>query len=247
MAVSMAILRSLEFECGLSFEKLCGFTAGHSLGEYTALCASESLTLGAAAELLRIRGEAFREVGMASHGSMAVFGAPLNLVEEIVGESVMAGEVLEITNDNTDDQVVLSGSENSVDRALELARSKGISRVKKLSVSGAFHSKLMEPAVDIMRGALESVKIGRPVVGVMANYSAEPENADEIRGNLLRQITNRVRWRETMLNLEKLGVDRFIEIGPGRVLTNMVRKTCPKATALSISSPEGMREFLGTL
>ncbi|MDR1494482.1 MAG: ACP S-malonyltransferase [Rickettsiales bacterium] len=246
MAASMAILRTIESESGEKMESLCSFSAGHSLGEYTALCASRSLTLADTTKLLKIRGETFAEVGERNHGSMAVLGASLGLVEKIVRESVLAGEILEITNDNTDDQVVLSGNRDSIDKALEQAKVRGISKIKKLSVSGAFHSKLMEPAVEIMRSALENVKIAEPVVGIMANYRAELENSSEIRDNLLSQITNRVRWRETMLNLSKLGVDSFLEVGPGRVLTNMVRKTCPEAKATTIGSIEQLKKFLKT-
>ncbi|MDR3078566.1 MAG: ACP S-malonyltransferase [Rickettsiales bacterium] len=247
MAASLAILRTLESESGRKMENLCDFTAGHSLGEYTALCASRSLTLGDTAKLLKVRGETFAEVGKRSQGSMAVLGASVAVVEEILGESTLAGEVLEITNDNTDDQVVISGNEASLAWALEVAKARGISKMKKLSVSGAFHSKLMEPAVGPMAIALGEVSPAEPVARVMANYRAELEARDEIKDNLLDQITSRVRWRETMLNLSGLGVRRFLEIGPGRILTNMVRKTCPSAEASAIGSLEQLEEFLKTL
>ncbi|MDR1425505.1 MAG: ACP S-malonyltransferase [Rickettsiales bacterium] len=247
MGVSMAILASVEAESGRNFEDICNFSAGHSLGEYTALCASKSLTLDTTAKLLEIRGETFRHVGEKNRGSMAVIGAPLDLVEKIVRESTLAGEILEITNDNTDDQLVLSGNEKSLDRAIELAKINGIGRVKKLAVAGAFHSKLMEPAVKIMREALENVEINEPKVSIVANYTAEVEDTSEIKNNLLNQITNRVRWRETMINMEKFGVDSFLELGPSRILGNMVRKTCPEARVTSIASLENLKEFLKTL
>ncbi|MDR2077963.1 MAG: ACP S-malonyltransferase [Rickettsiales bacterium] len=247
MVTSIAILETLKSEIGKDIDSICKFTAGHSLGEYTALCASHSFSFSDAVRLLRVRGEAFLKAGEMSSGAMAVISAPIAEIDKIIAESRLDGELLEITNDNTYDQVVISGNARSVDRALDVARDRGISRLKKLSVSGAFHSKLMEPAVDDMHRALENCRVSTPAVSVVANYTAKIETVEEIRSNLLEQITHRVRWRETMLNLEQYGVNIFIEIGPGRVLTNMVKKTCPNAKAIAISSLEQMKEFIETL
>ncbi|MDR2778433.1 MAG: ACP S-malonyltransferase [Rickettsiales bacterium] len=244
MVASIAMLEVLKSETGRNIDSLCEFVAGHSLGEYTALCASQSLTFPDTLRLLRVRGEAFMKANRINGGAMAVIAASIAEVERIVRESTIDGELLEITNDNAADQVVISGNSGSVDAVLNLAQTYGISRLKRLNVSGAFHSKLMEPAVGDMRRALETCPVSNPLVDVVANYTAEVEAVEDIKENLLKQITHRVRWRETMLNLEKYGVDTFIEIGPGKILTNMLRKTCPEAKTLAINSLEHVGEFV---
>lgn len=243
MTASIAILEAIKNETGLSIEKLCDFVAGHSLGEYTALCACNAITLADTAKLLKIRGNAFLKAGEKNIGCMAVIGAPINIVEEIVEKSTIDGEILEITNDNTSEQCVLSGNLNSIDKALDVAGKSGIKKIKKLTVSGAFHSKLMEPAVLMLTESLSDILISEPRVPIISNYTAKIENKDEIKENLIKQVTNKVRWRETMLNLESLGVELFFEIGAVRILSNMVKKTCQKASALAVNSIKDMTDI----
>lgn len=245
MVACMAIVRALEQELGFAISKLCSFTAGHSLGEYTALCAANCIRLDETARLLKARGDAFQKASEKNPGTMAVISAPLEIVENIVKEAVLDGEVLEVTNDNTSEQVVISGHVGSVDNALEIAKRDGIRKVKELAVSGAFHSKLMEPAVEIMKNVLEHVEIYEPEISVFSNYSSVVENKDEIKENLIKQIVNKVRWREIVLNMEKLGVKQYIEIGSGRILSNMIGKICPAAETMAINSIESMRDFIG--
>ena len=221
MTSCIAILKALENELNSDIIKLCNFVAGHSLGEYTALCASNCIKLSDTAKLLKIRGEAFEDASIKNPGGMAVIGAPVD-----------------------NEQVVISGHINSIDNALEKAKQQGIKKVKKLAVSGAFHSNLMNPAINIMQDALENIDIDEPKVGIFSNYTSELEEKKDIKDNLIKQITHKVRWRETILNMEKLDVKQFIEIGPGKILSNMVKKICPDAETLSISSIESMKDFL---
>lgn len=247
MVACMAIVRALEQELGFDISRFCSFTAGHSLGEYTALCAANCIRLDETARLLKARGDAFQKASEKNPGTMAVIGAPLEIVENIVKEAVLDGEVLEVTNDNTSEQVVISGCLGSVDNALEIAKRDSIRKVKKLAVSGAFHSKLMEPAVEIMKNVLEHVEIYEPEISVFSNYSSMVENKDEIKENLVKQIVNKVRWREIVLNMEKLDVKQYVEIGTGRILTNMIGKICPTAEAIPVNSVESMKNFIKSI
>lgn len=244
MTACIAILRALEQELGFSINKLCNFTAGHSLGEYTALCAANCIKLDEVAKLLKIRGDAFIEASKQNPGGMAVIGAPVEMVENIIKESVLKDEVLEVTNDNTNEQVVISGHVNSVDNALEIAKKYDVRKVKKLAVSGAFHSKLMESAVNIMKDTLKYTNINKPKISVFSNYTSEIENRDNIKENLVKQIVNKVRWRETILNMEKFGVKQYIEIGTGRTLSNMINKICMNVDVVPINSIDSMKEFI---
>jgi [acyl-carrier-protein] S-malonyltransferase len=244
MTASMAILEVLKQETGLTIAELCDFVAGHSLGEYTALCASESLTLGDTAKLLKIRGEAFAEASRKNAGMMvSLLGATPEQVENLVEKSRITGEILQIANDNTVGQVVISGNIKSIENAMELSKELAIKKVVKLQVSGAFHSKLMEPAIEKMQEALEDVEINRPKVGIIANYTAKVENENEIKKNLLKQITGMVRWRDTMLNMQGYGVEVFVEVGNGKVLTGMVPRTCPDVKSIAVNSIESLEEF----
>ena len=245
MAGSMVILNVLENETGKKINELCDFVAGHSLGEYSALCASEAINLNDTAKLLRVRGKAFSDIGKISKGSMvALVGATIEQAQEVVEKSRLDGEICQIANDNTVGQVVLSGNVNSIDKAVEVATSMNIKRAIKLSVSGAFHSKLMEPAITEMEKALNDVNINNPFVPVIANYTANISDKNNIKENLLKQITGTVRCRETMLFMEKEGCEMFIEIGNGKVLSNMVPRTCSNVKAFAINSIESMNNFI---
>lgn len=248
MTASIAILRVLEKESGKNIDELCSFVAGHSLGEYTALCASESLSLVDTARLLKVRGKAFAEAGKKSSGTMvALVGATIEQAEEVAKKAKIEGEVCQVANDNTVGQIVLSGNVNSMNKAIEIATEMKIKRAIMLKVAGAFHSELMLPAVEEMKEILQDVVINEPKVKVIANYTANIEDKNDIKSNLVKQITGTVKWRETMLLLEKLGSDNFVEIGSSKVLTNMVSKTCKDIKTTTINSVESLNEFLKNL
>lgn len=246
MCVSIAILRVLENETGKKINELCKFVAGHSLGEYSALCASGAISLGDTAKLLKIRGESFAEAGKQSKGAMAALvGATIEQAEEVANRARQEGEICQVANDNTVGQVVISGNEKSIDEAIKVATEMGIKRAIKLQVSGAFHSELMKPAVENMKKALNDVKIETPKVPLIVNvYAGQVSSPDEIRESLLKQITSRVRWRETMLSFEKNGIEEIVEVGPGKVLTGMVVKTTPNIKAFAVNSLESLKEYI---
>lgn len=246
MCVSIAMLRVLEKESKKNIQELCSFVAGHSLGEYSALCASEALILQDTARLLKIRGESFAEAGKHSKGAMvALVGATIEQAEEVANKARQNSEVCQVANDNTVGQVVLSGNENSIDKAVEVATEMKIKRAIKLQVSGAFHSELMKPAVENMKNALANVNISTPKVPLIANvYADQISKPEEIKESLLKQITSRVRWRETMLLFEKNGIEEIVEVGPGKVLSGMVVKTTPNIKSFSVNSFENLKEYL---
>lgn len=249
MTASIAILKVIESLSNLSIDNLCKTTAGHSLGEYTALCTAEALTLEDTAKLLKVRGEAFAEAGQKNSGSMvALVGATPEQAEDVIKRAKINEEVLQIANDNTVGQIVLSGNINSIDKAIDVATEMKIKRAIKLNVSGAFHSKLMEPAVSKMKDILNEVKIEKAKVSVIANFTADFETTpDEIKNNLIDQITGKVRWRETMLKAQENDIDTFVEIGNGKVLSGMVPRTCPDAKVNTINSLASLDEFLKSL
>ena len=245
MTGSIAVLKVLEQETGKKIDELCGAVAGHSLGEYSALCASGVFSVSDTAKLLAVRGRAFSDACQKSQGAMvALVGATIEQAEEVCEKSRLNSEVLQVANDNTVGQVVISGNVNSIDRAIEVATEMKIKRAIKLNVSGAFHSELMQPAVGAMEEILSNTLVKNPSVDVIANYTADVENQNEIKGNLLKQITSRVRWRETMLNMEANGIDTFVEVGISKVLSGMVLKTCPNVKVFTINSIENMKQFI---
>ena len=246
MCVSIAILRVLEKETGKKINELCKFVAGHSLGEYSALCASGAITLGDTAKLLKVRGESFAEAGKQSKGAMAALvGATIEQAEEVANKARQEGEICQVANDNTVGQVVISGNEKSIDEAIKIAGEMKIKRAIKLQVSGAFHSELMKPAVENMKKILGNFKIETPKVPLIANvYAGQVSTPEEIRESLLKQITSRVRWRETMLSFEKNGIEEIVEVGPGKVLTGMVAKTTPNIKAFAVNSLANLKEYI---
>ncbi|MCE2932753.1 MAG: ACP S-malonyltransferase, partial [Hyphomicrobiales bacterium] len=200
MAVSLAVIRTLEAEKGLDLGKAADFVAGHSLGEYSALAAAGSLTISETAKLLRIRGDAMQAAVPVGRGAMcALIGAEWELAAEIAREAAQ-NEVCDVANDNGGGQVVLSGHKGAIDRAIEIAKAKGVKRALPLPVSAPFHSSLMQPAADRMREALAGAAIQAPKVPVVANVLAAPVTDPEaIRRHLVEQVTGSVRWRESML------------------------------------------------
>ncbi|MFT9398703.1 ACP S-malonyltransferase [Acetobacter sp.] len=248
MAVSMAVLRVLETDGGLDLGAKATLLAGHSLGEYAALAAGRSFGITEAARLLRLRGQAMQKAVPAGEGGMAaIIGGTLAQVEEICA-TAGKGSVLEIANDNGGGQIVISGKMDAIDQAIALAKEMKIKRALKLPVSAPFHCSLMRPAEDIMAEALEKADIAAPIVPVIANVTAEKEtDADAIRLNLTCQITGRVRWRESVQAMSGMGVDTFVEIGAGKVLSGLVKRIDGEVATLSINTPADIEAFLKTL
>ncbi|MFC5068361.1 ACP S-malonyltransferase [Flaviflagellibacter deserti] len=244
LAVSIAALRVLEAERGLDLARNAKFVAGHSLGEYSALCAARSLSLSDAARLLRIRGEAMQEAVPVGQGGMtALIGTDPDQAREIAAEAAQ-GEVLTVANDNGGGQVVVSGHKAAAERAIEIAKAKGVKRGILLPVSAPFHSPLMAPAADKMRTALLDAVVNAPVVPVVANMVARAvTDPDEIRKLLVEQVTGTVRWRESVAYMAQNGVTRFVELGSGKVLAGLVKRIADGVEGTSIGTPEDAASF----
>jgi [acyl-carrier-protein] S-malonyltransferase len=238
MTVSVAVVRVIEAESGRAIETFGNFVAGHSLGEYSALAAVRSLTLGDAARLLRLRGQAMQRAVPVGEGAMAaLLGVELDVAREIAAAAAET-DVCAVANDNGAGQVVLSGHIEAIDRAIALAAARGIKRAIKLPVSAPFHCSLMGPAQDVMADALGDVTIAIPALPLIANVAAEPVNDPaRIRDLLIEQVTGMVRWRESMERLGAMGVDRFVEVGAGKVLTGLAKRIIKDAMAMSVSGP----------
>jgi len=245
MAVSIALIEVLEKEFGKKIIDLCSFVAGHSLGEYSALCAAGAISLKNATKLLQVRGNAMANCGNKTIGSMAaILGVEIEVVKEIVQEA-KRGEVCQIANDNSVGQIVISGSKTAILRAIEIAKFKGAKRAIELPVSGAFHSALMNDAEIKMRSALAHTEISQPLVPLIANITAEEVfEPNKIKELLALQITGSVRWRETMLYLENKGIKEIVEIGSGRVLSGLVSRTCKNMTSKSIQNLVDIKSFV---
>ena len=230
MAHSIAVLRTL----GVSLPDVANFVAGHSLGEYSALCAAGSLDLATTAKLLKLRGQAMQAAVPVGEGAMAaLLGADLPMARRIA-EAAAQGEVCTVANDNDPSQVVISGSKGAIERAVEMAKEMGAKRAVLLPVSAPFHCPLMQPAAEAMQDALSYVVVEQPVVPVFANVTARAESdPDTIRGLLVDQVTGMVRWRESVANMTEAGVDEFVEIG-GKVLGAMVKRIAPDANVTSV-------------
>ena len=234
MAHSIAVLRAW----GIRLPDLASFVAGHSLGEYSALCAAGSFDLATTAKLLKLRGQAMQRAVPVGEGAMAaLLGADLALAQKIA-EAAAQGEVCTVANDNDPTQVVISGHKGAIDRAVELAKDMGAKRAVLLPVSAPFHCPLMEPAAEAMRDALSYVVLEAPAVPLYANVTAQPErDPDTIRNQLVEQVTGMVRWRESVANMAAAGVEEFIELG-GKVLAGMVKRIAPDAKVTSVVTIE---------
>ncbi len=244
MAVSLAVVRVLEVEAGLDLKRDAAFVAGHSLGEYSALAAAGTFSIADAARLLRIRGDAMQKAVPQGQGAMAaLLGADLDLARAIAADAAQ-GDVCEAANDNGGGQVVLSGAKAAIDRAIVLAGERGVRRAMLLPVSAPFHCALMEPAAEAMRAALAAVTMHAPTVPVMANVGAAPLSAVEaIRASLVAQVTGTVRWRECVEAMASAGVDRFVELGSGKVLAGLVKRIAPGATPLSVGTADDVSAY----
>lgn len=252
MSVSVAVLRVLEREAGLPTREKVRAVAGHSLGEYGALVAAESLTLADAARLLRLRGEAMQQAVPPGEGAMAaLLGVELEdarRICEAAAEGPEGREVVEPANDNGGGQIVISGASGAVDRAIEIAKARGVKRAIPLAVSAPFHSLLMQPAAEVMAEALDKAPIAKARVAVIANVTAaEVGEPAEIRDRLVRQITGLVRWRESILAMAEMGVESFVELGAGRVLTGLVRRIVPHAETRAVGLPADLDSLVKVL
>ena len=239
MATSIAILKTLETE-GFKIENST-FVAGHSLGEYTALCATGSISLADTANLLKMRGLFMQEAVPVGVGAMvAIIGLDVNKVESLIND-FKDDEICEIANDNEPKQVVLSGSRLAIEKICENAKSFGAKRAILLPVSAPFHCSLMTPAKKNMINLISEVNVKKPTVPLISNITAIPtQKIAEIRVNLIKQITGRVRWRESVLYMQNYGIKKTYEIGPGRVLCNLIKRTVDKMEQTNISKVEDL-------
>ncbi len=244
MAASLAVLRTLQAERGLDLARDAAFVAGHSLGEYSALAAVGTFSITDAARLLRIRGEAMQRAVAPGIGAMAaLIGPDLATAREIAGEAAQ-GLVCDVANDNGGGQVVLSGHREAVERAMALAQGRGVRRAVLLNVSAPFHCALMAPAAQAMRAALAEVTMNAPVVPVYANVTAGPlTDATAIRDALVAQVTGTVRWAESVAAMGQAGVDRFTELGAGKVLTGLVKRIASNASASAVGTPDDVAAY----
>ncbi len=243
---SICTLRVLQNQTGKTIYDLCSYVAGHSLGEYSALCAAGSLGIAETARLLHLRGQSMQQAVPVGEGAMAaLIGADLALAEEISSASADAG-LVQVANDNADGQIVLSGASAGIERAMEVAKSKGLRRVIKLPVSAPFHCQMMAPAADVMAQALADIDFQNANVPVVQNVTVQPEtSADVLRENLVSQVTSRVRWRETMNFFNQAGVTDFVELGTGKVLSGLAKRAAPGAHIHTLDTLDDILEYLG--
>ena len=238
MAVSIALIRTLE-SFGFFLKNQATFVAGHSLGEYSALCATGAIDLNQTACLLRARGQAMAEAGRTEPGGMmAVLGLEPDLVQKIATDSGCY-----VANDNGGGQWVLSGSLVTLSTAKMRAETIGAKRVIPLPVAGAFHSPLMKSAQEKMRSVLSEVSFNTPTVPIVANVSAQAEQGP-FNELLIQQMIAPVRWRESVLYMQQKGITTFIECGPGTVLSGLVRRILPEATRIQIGDTASLQAFL---
>jgi [acyl-carrier-protein] S-malonyltransferase len=242
LAASLAAVRVLEAEAGLDLARDASFVAGHSLGEYSALAAAGSLSVGEAAKLLRVRGRAMQGAVPVGAGAMAAllgldYDAALAIAKQ-AAEETGGGAICAVANDNGGGQVVVSGSLAAVHRAIDIAKERGGIRTVLLPVSAPFHCALMKPAADAMAAALGAAPIKPPCVPLVSNVLAAPvTEPDEIRKLLVAQVTGPVRWRESMVFMAGKGISLFIECGAGKVLSGLVKRIAGAARGVSIGIP----------
>ena len=248
MAVSLAALRVLIRQGGLSVADTVSHAAGHSLGEYAALAAAGTLDVAATARLLRTRGRAMQGAVPEGEGAMAaLIGLELDAVRAVAEEASAAG-VCEIANDNAPGQVVVSGHRAAVERAMEGAKARRAKRAMELPVSAPFHCRLMQPAAETMRGQLDATAMADPAVPVVANVTAAPEReADALRENLVTQVTHTVRWRESVAAMREAGVTQLIELGHGTTLTGLARRIDRQLAAHAVGGPRDVETVVEML
>jgi [acyl-carrier-protein] S-malonyltransferase len=245
MAVSIAVMRVLAKQGDFRLPDAAKYVAGHSLGEYSALCAAGTFTLADTARLLKLRGQAMQKAVPVGVGTMAaLIGLDMAMAEVICAEAAQ-GEVCAAANDNAPGQVVISGHVDAVDRAIAIAAERGFKRSVKLPVSAPFHCSLMQPAADAMQKALADIAFKSPIVPVIANVTAEATSDSEaIRDLLVRQVTGSVRWRESVLYMKEHGITKLIECGAGTVLAGLTKRIDKEITAVSLGTPQDIDTFL---
>ena len=246
MAVSMAVVRVLADDFNVAVEG-AAFAAGHSLGEYSALCAIEAISLADTARLLKLRGQAMQRAVPVGEGSMASLIGPkvdLALAEAAAAAGCEGGGVCAVANDNNQGNIVISGEAAAVERAIARAKELG-ARAIPLNVSAPFHCPLMQPAADAMAAALSGTSVAEPLIPLVANITARPVTDPEtIRHLLVQQVTGRVRWRESIAWLaEEGGVTRFAELGAGKVLSGMAKRIAPGVDAVALNTPQDLETF----
>lgn len=247
MANAIAVLRVIEREGGVRLSDKADFVAGHSLGEYTALCAAGAFDLSTTARLLKLRGQAMQAAVPVGEGAMAaLLGADRDKAQAIA-DAAAEGEVCTVANDNDPGQVVISGARIAIERAVGIAKDHGAKRAVLLPVSAPFHCPLMQPAADAMEAALADVAMQSPLVPVFANVTAAPvADPTLIRALLVEQVTGMVRWRESVAAMWDAGVTDFVELG-GKVLGPMVKRTAPDATTASVITMDDIEALLKAL
>ena len=245
MASSVAVMRVLEADFGISVTA-ASHVAGHSLGEYSALCAAGALSLSDTAKLLKLRGEAMQQAVPVGKGAMAaLLGAS---IEDAQALCDTVDGIAEIANDNATGQVVISGETSAIEAAAEMARDRGIKKAVLLPVSAPFHCRMMQPAADTMREALADTDISAPQVPVVNNVTASPvTDPSQIRDDLVAQVTGRVRWRESVMWMADNGVTAMAEPGTGKVLTQMIRRITKDVAGTALSSPADLEAFAETI
>jgi len=248
MAVSLAVIRTLEREGGFRLADKAAFVAGHSLGEYSALAAADALSVSDTARLLKRRGQAMQRAVPVGEGAMAaLLGLDFDQAAEVAAEAAQ-GEVCTAANDNGGGQVVVSGVKAAVERAIEIAKTRGAKRSMLLPVSAPFHCPLMQPAADEMAEALAEVEFKAPSVPLVANVTASKvADPATIRDLLVKQVTGMVRWRESVLYMEGEGVSSFVEVGAGKALSGMVKRIAKEPELLAVGTPADVETFLKTV
>jgi [acyl-carrier-protein] S-malonyltransferase len=244
LAVSIATLRALETEVGIDLARDTAFVAGHSLGEYSALAAAGVFKFADAARLVRLRGRAMQDAVPVGVGAMAaLLGLEFDAAAKIASDAAQ-GQICEAANDNGGGQVVISGDKAAVERAVEIARSRGAKRAMMLPVSAPFHCKLMQPAAAVMAKALADVAVKPPVVPVIANVLAAPvTEPTQILRRLVEQITDTVRWRESVAFMAAHGTTAFYELGSGKVLTGLIKRIAEGVETLAVGTPQDLEAF----
>ena len=247
-ATSMAAVRVLEAELGAPLSSRGGMTAGHSLGEYAALAASGSLSISDAARLLRQRGDSMQSAVPVGEGAMAaILGGDEDQINAILADAKSSG-LVQIANDNAPGQIVISGVTAAVDAAIEIAKAAGLRRAIKLPVSAPFHCDLMAPAADVMAKLLSDTNLSDALMPVYCNVSAAAETrADHLRANLVTQVTARVRWRESLMAMSAAGATKFIELGTGKVLSGLVKRSIESDAVVNLDGPDDLDSVLAEM
>jgi [acyl-carrier-protein] S-malonyltransferase len=250
LAVSMAVMRVLAergFRLADGAQRV-KFVAGHSLGEYSALCAAGALAVADGARLLRIRGRAMQAAVPVGQGAMAALLGVGKEAAEKLAAAAAEGEVCQLANDNEPTQAVISGTKTAIDRAAQLAKAHGVRRFVPLNVSAPFHCALMQPAADAMAAALAETDVNRPAVPLVANVTAAPiSDPAEIKRRLVEQVTGTVRWRECVAAMAEEGVTDLVEVGAGKVLAGLAKRIVPTLNAISVGAPQDIEAALALL